>query len=141
MCGSYDPHKSATQYRGVLIAAASRHSRNLRTEHALTQQMLVLVGVSFGVFILHSVEIWSYATLYATVGAIEGANGVIGRAALWRITKSPTGDDHLAHAPKPRVSTQPSKALPQMSPVVIRPRRRPPVTGLRCGDRVVTDAS
>jgi hypothetical protein len=61
----------------VLIAAANRHSRRLRTGHALTQQMLVLVGVSFGLFILHSVEIWSYATFYATVGAIEGANGVI----------------------------------------------------------------
>jgi voltage-gated potassium channel len=55
----------------VLIAAANRHSRRLRTGHALTQQMLVLVGVSFGLFILHSVEIWSYATLYATVGAIR----------------------------------------------------------------------
>jgi voltage-gated potassium channel len=31
--------------------------------------MLVLVGVSFGLFILHSVEIWSYATLYSTVRA------------------------------------------------------------------------
>lgn len=53
----------------VLIATANRHSRHLRSERALTQQMLVLVGVSFGLFVLHSVEIWSYATLYATVGA------------------------------------------------------------------------
>jgi len=56
---------------GILIAAANRHSRRLRTGHALMQQMLVLVSVSFGLFILHSVEIWSYATLYATVGAIR----------------------------------------------------------------------
>jgi len=27
-------------------------------------QMLVLTGVSFGLFILHSVEIWSHAVLY-----------------------------------------------------------------------------
>ncbi len=53
----------------VLIAATNRHSRRLRTRHVLTQQMRVLVGVSFGLFILHSVEIWSYALLYAAVGA------------------------------------------------------------------------
>jgi hypothetical protein len=52
-----------------LIAVTNRHSRRLRSERALAQQMLVLVGVSFGLFILHSVEIWSYATLYSTVGA------------------------------------------------------------------------
>jgi voltage-gated potassium channel len=55
----------------VLIAATNRHSRRLRTERALAQHMLVLVGVSFGLFILHSVEIWSYAMLYAAVGAIR----------------------------------------------------------------------
>lgn len=52
-----------------LIAATNRHSRRLRTERALAQQMLVLVGVSFGLFILHTIEIWSYATLYHAVGA------------------------------------------------------------------------
>lgn len=55
----------------ALIAATNRHSRRLRTERALAQHMLVLVGVSFGLFILHSVEIWSYAMLYAAVGAIR----------------------------------------------------------------------
>ncbi len=53
----------------ALIAATNRHSRRLRSERALVQQMLMLVGVSFGLFVLHSVEIWSYATLYAAVGA------------------------------------------------------------------------
>jgi len=52
----------------VLIAATNRHTR-LRLESALWRQMTVLVGVSFGLFILHSVEIWSYAILYHTVGA------------------------------------------------------------------------
>jgi hypothetical protein len=33
--------------------------------------MLVLVGVSFGLFLLHGVEIWTYAALYYTVGAIQ----------------------------------------------------------------------
>ncbi len=55
----------------VLIAATNRHSTRLQTERHLVLQMLVLVGVSFGLFILHSVEIWSYAVLYHWVGAIR----------------------------------------------------------------------
>ena len=53
----------------ILIAATNRHSSRLRTEQALARQLLVLVGVSFGLFILHGIEIWSYATLYYWVGA------------------------------------------------------------------------
>jgi hypothetical protein len=53
----------------ALIAATSRHSNSLQTERALGRQILVLLGVSFGLFILHGVEIWSYATLYYWVGA------------------------------------------------------------------------
>ncbi len=57
----------------VLIAATNRHFRNVHAAHdrALPRQILVLVGISFGLFILHSVEIWCYATLYAAVGAIH----------------------------------------------------------------------
>jgi hypothetical protein len=33
--------------------------------------MLVLISVCYGLFILHGVEIWSYATLYYWVGAIR----------------------------------------------------------------------
>jgi hypothetical protein len=55
----------------VLIAATNRHSSRLQSDRALARQMLVLIGVSFGLFILHGVEIWSYATLYYTVGAIR----------------------------------------------------------------------
>ena len=53
----------------ALIAATNRHSNRLQTERALARQILVLLGVSFGLFILHGVEIWSYATLYYWVGA------------------------------------------------------------------------
>jgi voltage-gated potassium channel len=53
----------------VLIAATRQHSRRLQTDRALLRQALVLIGVSFGLFILHSIEIWSYATLYFAVGA------------------------------------------------------------------------
>jgi voltage-gated potassium channel len=55
----------------VLIASTNRHSTRLQTERHLVLQMLVLIGVSFGLFVLHSVEIWSYAALYHWVGAIR----------------------------------------------------------------------
>ena len=53
---------------GVLIAATDRVNR-LQVERALAWQMLVLLGVSFGLFVLHGIEIWSYSTLYYWVGA------------------------------------------------------------------------
>jgi voltage-gated potassium channel len=53
----------------VLIAATNRHSNRLQAERALAGQMLVLLGVSFGLFVLHGIEIWSYSTLYFLVGA------------------------------------------------------------------------
>jgi voltage-gated potassium channel len=53
----------------VLIAATHRHSGH--NDRAFALQMLVLVGVSFGLFILHGVEIWTYATLYYMAGAIH----------------------------------------------------------------------
>jgi voltage-gated potassium channel len=55
----------------VLIAATNRHFRPLQADRHLVRQMLVLIGVSFGLFTLHGVEIWSYATLYYRVGAIR----------------------------------------------------------------------
>jgi hypothetical protein len=55
----------------VLIAATHRHSGRLQKDRAFTLQVLVLVGVSFGLFVLHGVEIWMYATLYYAVGAIH----------------------------------------------------------------------
>lgn len=55
----------------ILIGATNRHSNRLQTERHLVLPMLVVVGVSFGLFILHSVEIWSYASLYYWVGAIH----------------------------------------------------------------------
>jgi voltage-gated potassium channel len=55
----------------VLIAATHRHSRRLQNERTFARQILVLVGVSFGLFVLHGGEIWSYATLYYMVDAIH----------------------------------------------------------------------
>ena len=55
----------------VLIAVTNRHSSALQTDRHLVRRMLVLIGVSFGLFMLHGVEIWTYATLYYQVGAIR----------------------------------------------------------------------
>jgi voltage-gated potassium channel len=55
----------------VLIAATHRHSSRFQGDRAFVLQLMVLVGVSFGLFILHGAEIWSYATLYYLVGAIR----------------------------------------------------------------------
>jgi voltage-gated potassium channel len=55
----------------LLIAVTNRHNTRLHTDQAFFRQMLALVGLSFGLFILHSVEIWSYATLYSVVGATK----------------------------------------------------------------------
>jgi len=55
----------------ILIGATNLHSRRLQSDRHLVRQMLVLVGVSFGLFILHGAEIWCYATLYFRVGAIR----------------------------------------------------------------------
>ena len=53
----------------VLIAATNRHSDRFQAERALVRQMLVLLGISFGLFVLHGIEIWSYSTLYYWLGA------------------------------------------------------------------------
>jgi voltage-gated potassium channel len=48
----------------LLIGATNRHAGHLQADRAFVSQALVLVGVSFGLFTLHSIEIWSYAMLY-----------------------------------------------------------------------------
>jgi voltage-gated potassium channel len=55
----------------VLIAATHRHSRRLQSDHDIVRQMLVVIGVSLGLFVLHGVEIWTYGALYYMVGAIH----------------------------------------------------------------------
>lgn len=53
----------------LLIAATNRHAKRLQADRAFLLQALALVGVSFGLFTLHSIEIWSYALLYSGLGA------------------------------------------------------------------------
>jgi voltage-gated potassium channel len=55
----------------ALIGATHRHSGHSQNDRAFALQMAVLVGVSFGLFILHGFEIWVYAALYYTAGAIH----------------------------------------------------------------------
>lgn len=52
-----------------LIVATNRHVGRFQNDRALARQALVLVGVSFGLFTLHSIEIWSYAMVYHSLHA------------------------------------------------------------------------
>jgi hypothetical protein len=80
-----------------LIALMRVHKHWLMTSRPLWDQSAILLGVAFGLFALHTVEIWAYAALYFStvtystigygdltlpmhwriLGAVEGANGVI----------------------------------------------------------------
>ena len=53
----------------LLIALMSRHARRLETRKTRLLQAFVLVGAAFGLFALHTVEIWAYALLYFALGA------------------------------------------------------------------------
>jgi voltage-gated potassium channel len=53
----------------ALIAATNRQFNRLKSERAIVRQMLALLGVSLGLFVLHGTEIWSYSTLYYWLGA------------------------------------------------------------------------
>ena len=56
----------------VLMAVMNRHGRRFAAPRAYHRHALVLVGVAFGLFALHTVEIWSYAVLYHALGATLG---------------------------------------------------------------------
>lgn len=62
---------------GVLLGLMRFHSRRLLTKRAVLNQIVVLLGVAFGLFGLHTAEIWGYAALY------------------WRIAATPTFEQAL----------------------------------------------
>ena len=55
---------------GGLIALMREHARNFMSQRAKVSQAVILLGVAFGLFALHSVEIWAYAMLYRLLGAL-----------------------------------------------------------------------
>ncbi len=53
-----------------LIALMRLHTRRLMTAKARFNQAAILVGAAFGLFALHTLEIWGYAALYWALKAI-----------------------------------------------------------------------
>ncbi|MEY4249402.1 MAG: hypothetical protein RJA87_1035 [Pseudomonadota bacterium] len=56
---------------GLLLALMRRHGGHLVTKQAAIQQAFILMGVAFGLFALHTIEIWGYAILFYAIGATE----------------------------------------------------------------------
>jgi voltage-gated potassium channel len=52
-----------------LIALMRVHKHWLMTSRPLWDQSAILLGVAFGLFALHTVEIWAYAALYLAIAA------------------------------------------------------------------------
>ena len=53
----------------VLVGLLRVHQTRFRTRQAIVDQVLPLLGAAFGLFALHTLEIWGYAGLYCLVGA------------------------------------------------------------------------
>ena len=53
-----------------LIALMRLHTRRLMTARAGFNQAAILVGAAFGLFALHTLEIWGYAALYWVLKAV-----------------------------------------------------------------------
>ncbi len=56
----------------VLVWMMRRQTVTALTPAARLRQAATLVGAAFGLFALHSVEIWAYATLYVLLHALSG---------------------------------------------------------------------
>ena len=56
----------------ALVWMMRRHTVTALTPRARLRQAMTLVGAAFGLFALHSVEIWAYASLYVLLGALHG---------------------------------------------------------------------
>ncbi len=62
---------------GVLIAAMRFHAERLMTGKVAINQLVVIVGVAYGLFVLHTVEIWSYAMVYTALHAAPDFEGAL----------------------------------------------------------------
>ncbi|MGZ8370162.1 MAG: ion channel [Caulobacteraceae bacterium] len=54
-----------------LLALMRMHTRRFLTRRELFNQAVMLLGAAFGLFALHTVEIWAYAVLYARLRALD----------------------------------------------------------------------
>jgi len=57
---------------GLLVRMMRRPILTLTTPRARLNQAVTLVVAAFGLFALHSVEIWAYASLYVFLNALPG---------------------------------------------------------------------
>lgn len=55
---------------GLLVALMRGHYRRFGQGHTRLPQMLAILGAAFGLFALHTLEIWSYAFLYVQLAAL-----------------------------------------------------------------------
>ena len=54
---------------GLLLALMRGQGAHTNTKRAVLSQALTLMSVAFGLFALHTAEIWGYALLYHVLGA------------------------------------------------------------------------
>jgi hypothetical protein len=54
-----------------LIRLMERHGPRLDHWHGVTRQSLILVMAVLGIVVLHTLEIWAYATLYIVLGVFD----------------------------------------------------------------------
>jgi voltage-gated potassium channel len=54
---------------GVLIALMRFHGERLSTSRVAFDQVVAVIGAAFGLFALHTVEIWTYAVVYQVLKA------------------------------------------------------------------------
>lgn len=55
----------------VLLRVLRRHRARRSLDNALFHDAIGIVTVAFGLFLLHAIEIWAYAALYALSGALR----------------------------------------------------------------------
>ncbi|MEI7931558.1 MAG: ion channel [Alphaproteobacteria bacterium] len=49
---------------GILIMLMRFHGERFSTSKAIFNQLVAIIGVAFGLFALHTIEIWSYAVVH-----------------------------------------------------------------------------
>ena len=61
----------------LLIALMRVHAQRFMTRRAVFNQAVILIGASFGLFALHTAEIWAYAALYGLIGATSNLEDAV----------------------------------------------------------------
>jgi voltage-gated potassium channel len=54
----------------LLVTLMRPHHQRLQSSHARLHQLIIIFGAAFGLFALHTLEIWAYAALYVQLQAL-----------------------------------------------------------------------